>query len=240
MDNSIQEWVSQKLARLHWRWQFFWMKKSGVSIPGRIACRLAAVFIIANRAEPRAFLKLAYITDRPFIFNSASLFHSNLVLKKNVYIAQNVEIKETGQSGLVELGYKVAIHPRSVLHTGDNGSIVIGDESSVHQGCQIKSYVEPIIIGKGVMIAANSALYSYDHAMYPDLPIRKQPLVSKGPIVIQDDVWIGTGAIVLSGVTIGSGAVVAAGSVVARDIPPEAIAAGNPARVIKYRKDFSF
>ena len=57
----------------------------------------------------------------------------------------------------------------------------------------------------------------------------------KGAIIVNDDVWIGIGAIILSGVTIGRGAVVAAGSIVSRDIPPYAIVAGNPAKVIKYR-----
>ncbi|MCV3327711.1 CatB-related O-acetyltransferase [Pediococcus ethanolidurans] len=58
---------------------------------------------------------------------------------------------------------------------------------------------------------------------------------TKGPIIIKDDVWIGTQVIVLSGVTIGTGAVIAAGSVVTKDIPSFAIAGGNPAKVIKYR-----
>lgn len=57
----------------------------------------------------------------------------------------------------------------------------------------------------------------------------------KGDVVIGNDVWIGHGACLLSGVTIGDGAVVGAWAVVAKDIPPYAIAVGNPARVIKYR-----
>lgn len=59
--------------------------------------------------------------------------------------------------------------------------------------------------------------------------------LSKGDIVVKDDVWIGLNSIILSGVTIGQGAIVAAGSVVTKDIPPYAIVAGNPAKVIKYR-----
>jgi len=57
----------------------------------------------------------------------------------------------------------------------------------------------------------------------------------KGPTIVGHDVWFGARCIVLSGVTIGNGAVVGAGSVVTRDIPPYAIAVGNPARVIRYR-----
>lgn len=59
--------------------------------------------------------------------------------------------------------------------------------------------------------------------------------VSKGDIIVEDDVWIGYGATILSGVHIGQGAVVAAGSVVTKDVPPYAIVGGVPAKVIKYR-----
>lgn len=57
--------------------------------------------------------------------------------------------------------------------------------------------------------------------------------VCKGPIIIEDDVWIGFGAIILSGVTLGKGCVIGAGSVVTKNVPPYAIYAGN--RVVKYR-----
>ena len=59
--------------------------------------------------------------------------------------------------------------------------------------------------------------------------------ICKGKIIIKDDVWIGHGALILSGVTIGQGAVIAAGAVVSKDVPPYAIVAGNPARIIRYR-----
>jgi virginiamycin A acetyltransferase len=58
---------------------------------------------------------------------------------------------------------------------------------------------------------------------------------TKGPILVRDDVWIGTNTIILSGLTIGQGAVVAAGSVVTRDVEPYGIVGGNPARLIRYR-----
>lgn len=60
---------------------------------------------------------------------------------------------------------------------------------------------------------------------------------SKGPITIGDDVWIGADSKIFSGVTIGQGAVIGGSSVVAKDIPPYAIAVGNPVRVVKYRFD---
>ncbi len=60
---------------------------------------------------------------------------------------------------------------------------------------------------------------------------------SKGDIIVDDDAWIGYGAIIMSGVHIGKGAIVAAGTVVTKDVPPYAIVGGVPAKVIKYRFD---
>lgn len=60
---------------------------------------------------------------------------------------------------------------------------------------------------------------------------------TKGDVIIGNDVWLGQGAFILSGVTIGNGAVVGAHAVVGKDVPPYAIVAGNPARVIRYRFD---
>ncbi|RZT05402.1 Acetyltransferase (isoleucine patch superfamily) [Duganella sp. CF402] len=60
---------------------------------------------------------------------------------------------------------------------------------------------------------------------------------SKGPIVVEDDVWIGYNSTILSGVTIGQGAIIAAGSMVTKDVAPYSIVGGNPARLIKYRFD---
>ena len=60
---------------------------------------------------------------------------------------------------------------------------------------------------------------------------------SKGDIVLKDDVWIGTNAIICGGVTVGQGAIVAAGAVVTKDVEPYSIVGGSPAKIIKYRFD---
>ena len=66
--------------------------------------------------------------------------------------------------------------------------------------------------------------------------IREQTSISKGPVVIEEDAWLGAGVKVLSGVRIGKGAVIGAQSLVNKDIPDYAIAVGVPAKVIGYRK----
>ena len=59
--------------------------------------------------------------------------------------------------------------------------------------------------------------------------------LSRGDIIVKDDVWIGENALIMSGVTLGQGCIVAAGAVVTKDVPPYAVVAGVPARVIRYR-----
>ena len=67
------------------------------------------------------------------------------------------------------------------------------------------------------------------------LGLTENESITRGPIVLEDDVWLGFRSTIMSGVTIGKGAVVAAGAVVTKDVPPYAIVGGVPAKVIKYR-----
>ena len=101
-----------------------------------------------------------------------------------------------------------------------------------------------LIIGKYCSIAHEVAfLLNWGHSIdsistYPfcklDAKVKKH-IISKGDIVIGNDVWLGFRSIVLSGVKIGNGAIVAAGSVVTEDVPAYAVVGGNPVRLIKYR-----
>jgi len=217
------------------RWSRFWVRWGGPGPVGRFASRMAALAAPPHLGQ----VSLAYLTPRGYIDADATLYHSDLRFGSNVYLAPRVLIVENRGGGPVTLADKVAIHRDAVLETGQGGYIEIQAESSIHPGCQLKAYVEPILIGEGVMIAANVALYSYDHGMAPDQPIRRQALTAKAPISIGNGAWIGTGAIILSGVSIGEGAVVGAGSVVTRDVPAGAIAVGNPARVVRQRNDLT-
>ena len=74
-------------------------------------------------------------------------------------------------------------------------------------------------------------------ALYKEALKYKSGRRTKGDVTIGNDVWVGRNVMILSGVTIGDGSVIGAGSVVTSDVPPYAIAAGNPARIIRLRFD---
>ncbi len=103
-------------------------------------------------------------------------------------------------------------------------------------------------IGHFCSIAGNvQFLLAADHQMntMSTYPFKRMLLngapeaLSKGDIIVGDDVWIGENAIILSGVNVGQGSVIAAGAVVTKDVPPYSIVGGNPASVLKYRFDES-
>ncbi|MCD6461281.1 MAG: acyltransferase [Thermoplasmata archaeon] len=90
-------------------------------------------------------------------------------------------------------------------------------------------------IGNNVLIGPRVIIHSANHRFADrETPIRYQGHEYRR-VVIEDDVWIGGGAIILPGVRIGKGAVVGAGAVVTKDVPPFSVVAGVPARVIKER-----
>ena len=209
------------------------MRFAGPGFAGRLATRLAAWSCPPHYRR----VALAHLYPKGYISADATVYHADLRVGKSVFIDDRCMIFQNNNGGRVELGDQVYIYRDTIIETGDDGFVTIGNGSSVHPRCQLNAYLQPIQVGAGVMIAANCAFYSYDHGMAADLPVRQQPLRSRGPIVLADEVWVGTGSIVLSGVTIGAGAVVGAGSVVTRDVPAGAIVGGNPARVIKMRTE---
>ncbi len=209
------------------------MRFAGMSFFGRMATRFAAVFFPPHKARP----DLAFMNTKGYISAKAIIYHHDLRLGANVFLDDRVVVFQREDAGPIELGDRVFIYRDTILETGHGGYLKIANDSSIHPRCQLNAYMSPITIGSGVMIAPNCAFYSYDHGIAPDLPIRKQPLQSRGGIIIDDESWIGFGVIVLNGVRIGKGAVIGAGSVVTRDVPDYAIAAGVPAKVLKMRKD---
>ena len=115
-------------------------------------------------------------------------------------------------------------------------NIVLGDHVWIGHNVKIDGR-GGVKIGSGCILARQIEIISSNHYFQGEdlmeIPYDKR-FISK-PINIGENVWMGLRTIILPGVTIGEGAVVGAGSVVTKDIPPLAIVAGNPARVIRYR-----
>lgn len=222
-------------ARHPWktRWTCLWMRFAGLGIGGRMATFLATWF--APPHKDRVYL--AKMNRRGYISVRAKVFHKNLALGEHVFIDDHTLLYDRRQGGVMRIGSGARIFRYNILETAHGGELEIGDHASIHPKCQLNAYVSGIHIGSGTMLAPCCALYSYDHGLDPDQPIRKQPLASRGGIRIGNEAWLGYGTIVLDGVTIGDGAVVGAGSVVTQNVPDNSIAVGNPARIVKHRRD---
>ena len=151
------------------------------------------------------------------------------------FIGDRVIILQKTSGGKVKIGSYVNIYRDTIIETDFGGDLTIGDYSSIHPRCQINAYVSSVTINKGVMIAPNCAIYPHTHGLEYGHAHSEAAFGSKGPILIDDEAWLGFGVIVLGGVRIGKGAAVGAGAVVTHDIPDNAIAVGNPAKVIRFR-----
>ncbi|MCO7251752.1 DapH/DapD/GlmU-related protein [Pseudoalteromonas sp. Ps84H-4] len=113
--------------------------------------------------------------------------------------------------------------------------IVFGDNFYANAHCH---FLGEITFGKNVMIGPKTVIWGRDHGTEMGMPMSAQNHISE-KIIIGNDVWIGAGVIILKGVKVGDGAVIGAGAVVTKSIPSNAIAVGNPARVVKYRGETS-
>jgi len=108
-----------------------------------------------------------------------------------------------------------------------------------------KNLEKKLIIGNYVSLASDTTFMldvNHQSRTITSYPLKSKliaptPLdaISKGSIIIEDEVWIGSNAIIFSGLTIGKGAIVGTGSIVTKNVPPYAIVGGNPARIIRYK-----
>jgi len=150
--------------------------------------------------------------DKPyFIHPTAILNVSQLTIGQHTQICEYVIIRDHGH---LTLGDYVQLGPFCVIFPG--GGITIGNNVMIGPHC--------------VFAAAN-----HDYVQ-TEVPIRFSGAVSKGPIVIEDNVWISANCTITDGVTIGHDAVIGANSVVTKDVKPYEIVGGTPARHLGFRK----
>ena len=151
-----------------------------------------------------------------------------LILKRFQLSLKNVSIGKGSVFHKIEFSGSARIEPYCRI-SGDP-KIIIGNNFYCNAFCQ---FLGDITIGENVMIGPKTIIWGRVHGISLGKPMNKQEHIKK-PIVIGNDVWIGGNVTILKGVKISDGAVVGAGSVVVKNIPPNAIVVGNPAKIIKY------
>ena len=113
------------------------------------------------------------------------------------------------------------------------GSVSIGDYTFIGGHCWLEG---KITIGRFVLFASDVSIVGGDHRFdVVGVPMIRTGRDEMKPVVVEDDVWVGRGAIVMHGLTIGEGAIVAAGALVTRNVEPYTIVGGSPAQVLRQR-----
>jgi acetyltransferase-like isoleucine patch superfamily enzyme len=162
-------------------------------------------------------------------------FADRIRLGRGVYLDQGVYLHACPQG--ITIGARTFVMHGAVLHVYNyrdlpHAFIHIGEDSLIGE-LNILRGQGGIEIGDRVYTAPLVQMLAVNHVFDdPARPIVEQGITAEG-IVIEDDAWIGAGAIVTDGVRIGHGSVVAAGAVVTGDVPPHTVVGGVPARVLK-------
>ena len=196
---------------------------------GWILCAIRGMVVLASARGPRLRLCEPGVTLHGGRWCD---FGRWLLLERGVII------RARGGKGL-SVGDSVVIGSYTVLEvcsglSRNEGFIRIGSRSSMGDHCYVGG-AGGVQIGEGVLMGQYVSVHSQNHRFDdPHRPIREQGVTSIG-ISIEDDCWIGAGAKILDGVRIGAGSVIAAGAVVTSSIPPCAVVAGVPGRVIRHR-----
>jgi acetyltransferase-like isoleucine patch superfamily enzyme len=140
----------------------------------------------------------------------------------------------------VERPWCVSIGDRFVAEDGvylkivdDNAVLEFGDFVFVGRGSEF-DVGEKVSVGDHTVIAPGCFITDHNHGISPLARVDQQDCIAR-PVTIGKDVWLGAKVVVVAGVRIGDGAVVGASSVVTQDVPPMAVVAGAPARLLRYR-----
>jgi acetyltransferase-like isoleucine patch superfamily enzyme len=162
-------------------------------------------------------------------------FANNIQLSNGVYLDQHTYLHACKNG--IQIGENSIVMHGSILHVYNfrnmpHSSIKIGKDCLVGEYSVIRGQ-GGVTLGDRVYTSPFTQILAVNHVINdPQVPIIDLGITAEG-IVIEDDVWIGSGAIITDGIHIGHGSVIAAGAVVTTDIPPNVIAAGIPAKVIR-------
>ena len=169
-----------------------------------------------------------------------NIFAENMtiVIDPSARVSALADIEDSLIGTLIKIGANSVIDSFvKIKPAGGTGNVVIGKNSIINSGCVIYTG-NGLTIGDSVAIAANCVLAPVNHEFSStERLIRDQGFrVSKGGIIIEDDVWIGAGCILLDGAILRRGCVIGAMSLVRGEISPYSIQAGNPLRRLGWRQ----
>ena len=156
-------------------------------------------------------------------------------LGHGVYLDQNTYLHACPNG--ITLGARTIVMHGAILHVYNfrnmpNSGITVGEDCLIGEYCVIRGQ-GGVTLGDRVYTSPFTQIIAVNHVFDdPEKPFVEQGITAEG-ITIEDDVWLGAGAIITDGVTVGRGAVVAAGAVVTKDVPPHTVVGGVPAKIIK-------
>lgn len=212
------KWLAKKILRFHL--PVFWLTRPFFSL-----CYFAHV---AGRETLASLLRFFWYEP---------LFRSRCERVGDAF--QMEDLPYIDGTGKIALGDHVTFGGRPTFIFGNRGErtpeVTIGNHTFLGHG---SSYVcsSSITIGNHCLIAGGVRISDYDgHPVDAERRRAGDPTPPEGirPVVIGDDVWLGEGAMILKGVRVGDRSIVGAGAVVTKDVPPDVVVAGNPARVVK-------
>jgi acetyltransferase-like isoleucine patch superfamily enzyme len=169
--------------------------------------------------------------DKTWRFVGKPIIHRPYIIHKTrktaIQIGSHLQLNSKFDSNSIGLVQPVFFNAR-----GKDSQIIIGNNvgisGSTLSAAKLIRIGNNVLIGSGCLIMDNDA-----HNISPKLRFEKLVEGSIKPVIIEDNVFIGSRSIILKGVTIGEGSVIGAGSIVSKDVPKNVIVAGNPARIIK-------
>ena len=169
------------------------------------------------------------------IITKIKCIRNNITMGKIVQISPSSKISNRGK---FKIGNNVCVHSDSRFEIRSGGDLEIGDNCDFNVQNRIEVSTR-VIIGSNVITGPWVYISDANHC-YEDIthPIKDQGFVSKGPLVIKDNCWIGAHSTIVGNITIGKGCVIGANSVVVKDVPNYSVVAGAPAKILKqYNKE---
>lgn len=163
--------------------------------------------------------------------NSALGMHTTYIGEQNISIGQDTII---GDYGIL-----AAYHYYPTTHQNFHPQILIGNNCNIGPQSHITA-INKVILGNSVRTGPRVLITDNAHGESKkevlNIPPNQRLLYSKGPVIIEDNVWVGEGSMIMPNVHIGEGAIIACNSVVTTNIPAYSLVAGSPAKIIKVFK----